>query len=59
MRCDVRLAEIYTRVPVKQLCFNADGEYLFAATTRADSVYRVKDGSLVGSWSFEAYERTV
>ncbi|KAK4154703.1 hypothetical protein C8A00DRAFT_42579 [Chaetomidium leptoderma] len=42
---------------VKQLCFSRNGEYLLVATRKADSVYRIRDGNCVGSWTFEAQER--
>lgn len=53
------LAEIHTTARVKQLCFSFNGDYLLVATTESDSVYRVKDGSRVGSRTFEHHERKV
>lgn len=57
MKIDLLLAEIHMTAKVKQLCFSADGEYLLVGTTSSDHVYRVNDGSCVGSWAFDKHER--
>lgn len=43
----------------KQLCFSTCGDYLLLATTQADQVYSMKDGSRVGSLEFQHDERKV
>ncbi|KAK1764024.1 hypothetical protein QBC33DRAFT_548570 [Phialemonium atrogriseum] len=57
MKIELLLAEIHMTAKVKQLCFSADGEYLLVGTTSSDHVYRVIDGSCVGSWAFDKHER--
>jgi WD40 repeat protein len=42
---------------LKQLCFSPNGQYLLVATTTTDCVYRVRDGTLIGSLTFGAHER--
>lgn len=54
---DSPFSKIHETARVKQLCFSANGAYLLVATMKSDSVYRVKDGSCVGSWKFKPSER--
>lgn len=53
------LAEIRAQTAVKQLCFSADGRHLLVGSMTSDSVYRVRDGSRVGTFKFEFEERTI
>ncbi|KAK9799961.1 putative NACHT and WD domain protein [Seiridium cardinale] len=42
---------------VRQLCFNASGEYLLVTTTRTDTIYSMKDGSCIVTLDFSLKER--
>ncbi|KAI1501012.1 WD40-repeat-containing domain protein [Biscogniauxia marginata] len=53
------IQEMYSTAPIRQLCFSARGDYLLVATAQSDTVYSIKDRSLVGMWDFQASERRI
>ncbi|KAI0839441.1 NACHT and WD domain protein [Hypoxylon sp. FL0890] len=59
LNCESLLLRASLSAQVTQLCFSADDSFLLVATARSDTVYSMKDGSCVGSLSFEPHERHV
>ncbi|KAH9906756.1 hypothetical protein F4778DRAFT_594863 [Xylariomycetidae sp. FL2044] len=42
---------------IKQLCLSTDGDYLLVSTVQSDDVYSLRDGSVIGSLTFEPRDR--
>lgn len=55
--CGSLLLQLRLPAQIHQLCFSPKGNHLLIATNRSDSVYLIKEGSLVGTLDFEPSER--
>jgi WD40 repeat protein len=51
------LLKLHFSSPVTQLLFDASGAYLLVSTTHSDHVYRIEDGSCVGSQDHQVDDR--